>query len=112
MMDDELETTLRGVAAELADAGFTEAVMRRVSAEEAALLDAQAALAALRQRDARAHRGARWRWMGAGVGVALAAAPLLVMGLPALQGPQQLALALAASVAAWALAAPALRERA
>jgi hypothetical protein len=109
--DDELEALLRAAPIDLSDDGdrFTAGVMRRVRAEQAALLDAQAALAALRAREARLRRGARWRWIGAAAGAVVAGAPLAASGLPALQAPQLLALVLAGGATAWALAVPALR---
>jgi anti-sigma-K factor RskA len=114
MTDDELEALLRAPTIEppLADEGFTARVMRRVRAEEAALLDAQTALAALQARDAVTRRGAHWRWLGTAAGAVVAVAPLAASGLPALQPAHLLALVLAAAAAAWALAAPALREAA
>jgi hypothetical protein len=112
MTDDELEALLRGATAEssLPDGGFTAGVMRRVRAEPDTL-DAVAALAALRAREASARRASHWRWIGAAAGAGVAIVPIFAGGLPpALQAPQLLALVLAAGAAAWALAAPALRE--
>jgi hypothetical protein len=114
MTDDDLEALLRASPTELPDNGFTARVMRRVHADPAtrgAALDAKAALALLRQREPTARRSARWRGLGAAAGCVVATAPLLAGGWPAaLQAPQLLALVLAAGAAAWALAAPALRE--
>jgi hypothetical protein len=72
---DPVETWLRAAPVELLDAGFTDAVMRRIQAEERArldTLDAGYARQRLAARDAVERRQGRWRLLGATVGAGLA----------------------------------------
>lgn len=72
---DPIETWLRASPVDLPDEGFTDAVMRRIQAEERArfdTLDALRALQCLAARDAAERRQGRWRFFGAAVGAGLA----------------------------------------
>lgn len=112
--DSTLEALLAAPPAELADEGFSAAVMRRVQADEAAqrwTVEAASALACLRARDAADARRGRWRLGGAAVGAVLAAAMfVLAGGTPAEWATTQaLGLLLALGASTWALASGALR---
>jgi hypothetical protein len=109
--DRAVDALLRsGVDDDIADDGFTAAVMQRVQATEVqqrVTLDAVDALARWRRRRAAARRDQRWRQGGAAAGVLVAAVQLWLGGsLPmSLQPPQVAALVFACAAAAWALAA-------
>jgi hypothetical protein len=107
--DPTLDALLAEAAAELPDAGFTAAVMRRVQADEAArqpLLDAGVALSRLHARAGSEARRARWRAGGGAIGAGVAAV-LFVCGGGAPSEwslTQGLALWLALGASAWAIA--------
>jgi hypothetical protein len=108
--DRVLGAWLAACEPDLPDDGFTAAVLRRVSAEQAArqcTLDAAGALDQLRRRERRERRRGRWQCLGAGIGAAVAAAVFVAAGDAAnasIAGPQMLALLVGVAVAAWWLA--------
>jgi hypothetical protein len=103
---DEIETWLAQNAAELADDGFSTAVMRRVQAEDAAqrpVIEAGRALTQLSARESSQRRATRWRVAGTAFGALLAVGVMgWVGGLPTeLAPPQTLALLFGLCCAAW-----------
>ena len=114
--DDDLKALLRSTAsAEPLDDGFSDAVMRRVLAEQAAelhWLDAQTAMALLRQGERTRKRAAYWQRIGALAGALLAAVALWAMGgMPlALSASQQGVLFVGLLATAWATSAGAARD--
>ena len=103
---DAIDRWLHTAPGELADAGFTAAVMRRVADEEARRhpgVDGQVALVRLRQRAVEERRSARWRLAGATLGAVLAAGVAYAIGkVPTEMAlPQALALMAGMAAAAW-----------
>lgn len=112
---DPIEAWLAQDATELADDGFTAAVMRRVQAEEAArrpTIEAARALAELTARASAQRRATRWRVAGTAAGALLAVGVMgWVGGRPAeLALPQTLALLFGLCCAAWWLTDGAARD--
>lgn len=115
MPHDEIETWLAQGLPELADDGFSAAVMRRVQAEDAArrsVIAPEHALAQLRAREASQRRSTHWRLAGMAAGVLLAMGVMgWAGGSPAeLALPQTLALLFGLCCAAWCLTDGAARE--
>jgi hypothetical protein len=108
--DAALDAWLAAREPDLADDGFSAAVMRRVAAEaeqvaRQSTLDPTAALLRLHQRAGAERRRGRCQWAGAGVGAVVAMAVFASAGPAAgqvvLAGPQTLALLVGLAVAAW-----------
>jgi hypothetical protein len=113
--DNVLDALLAAAPEELADDGFTAAVMRRVQADIALrhhTLDANVALARLRQAAVRSRHVAHWRWIGAAAGVVVAVLPVVAVGSAAVAfAPASLAALMAAlGAVTWLISESVARE--
>jgi hypothetical protein len=113
--DGVLDALLAAAPEELTDDGFTAAVMRRVQADIALrhdTLDANVALARLRQASEQARHVAHWRWIGAAAGVVVAVLPLVAAGSAAVAfAPASLAALMAAlGAVTWLISESVARE--